>query len=118
MAINGAAIEALFDFVAMTKGFIVSAPQTDKAQYDRIVDNKGVLHRIQVKARRGKGNFMVRIDKSKNKRYTREDTDFIALYLEHNDSWYIFPVEECKVTFRVTSKLNKYKEKWDLFEKV
>lgn len=118
MAINGAAIEALFDYVAMSKGYIVSAPQTDKAQYDRIVDNRGSLIRVQIKGRRGVGTFMVRLDKSKNKPYTKLDTDFIALYIEHTDCWYIIPIEEYKVAFRINKKIDKYKNNWQAFEEI
>ena len=89
--------------MAMSKGFVVSAPRTDAAQYDRIVDTTKRLYRVQVKARRGNGSgrMMVRINKSQNQKYTKKDADIIALYIEDNDSWYIFPVQQCKHVFRL-----------------
>lgn len=121
MAINGAAIESLFDFEAMSKGFTVSAPLTDKSQYDRIVDVKGTLHRVQVKARRtyGKTTVVLRIGYSKSKRYTSDDIEIIALYIEDNNSWYLFPVDVCSKNIRVNIKKDKtkdkYKNNWTIF---
>lgn len=121
MPINGSAIESLFDFEAMSKGLIVSAPRSDTAQYDRVIDNKKALYRIQIKARRGNGkkSIIVRVNKSKGQIYSREDTDVIALYIEDNDSWYFLPVEECKHVFRlnvIKDKKDKYKNNWAIFK--
>ncbi len=46
---NGDAIESLFDYVAMSKGFTVSAPRSNMAQYDRIIDVNNKLFRVQIK---------------------------------------------------------------------
>lgn len=121
MAISGSAIESLFDFVAMSRGFIVSAPRTDDSQYDRIIDSKKKLYRVQIKARRGSGekSMVIRITKSNSKNYTKKDTDFIALYIEDNDSWYIIPIANCKHIFRlniVKDKLDVYKDNWAAFK--
>lgn len=121
MPINGSAIESLFDFEAMSKGFVVSAPRSDAAQYDRVVDNKKKLFRIQIKARRGNGkrSIMIRINRTKGQTYSKIDTDIIALYIEDNDSWYIIPIEDCKHVFRlniVKDKRDKYKNNWEIFK--
>ena len=52
MPLNGDAIESLFDYVAMSKGFTVSAPRSNMAQYDRIVDANNKLFRVQIKGRK------------------------------------------------------------------
>lgn len=120
MAISGPAIEALFDFMTMSKGFIVSKPRCDTAQYDRIVDTKNQLHRVQIKGRRGKGrrSIVIRVGKTGDKKYTKEDTDIIALYIEDNNSWYLIPVEKCSDAFRlnvVKDKLDIFKNNWSIF---
>lgn len=117
MAISGGAIESLFDYEVMNRGYVVSAPRTDASQYDRIVDTKNKLYRVQIKARRGNGqkSFMIKINKSQYAKYTIADTDIIALYIEDNNSWYIFPVEECPTFFRYSSRKEKmveYKNNW------
>lgn len=121
MRINGAAIESLFDFMAMSRGFTVSAPRTEASQYDRIVDTSNNLYRVQVKARRGKGakSLMVRVGKSDNQKYTKKDADIIALYIEDNDSWYLIPLQFCKHVFRLNvtkDKLDLYKNNWSVFK--
>jgi hypothetical protein len=121
MPINGSAIESLFDFMAMSKGFVVSAPRSDASQYDRIVDTYKKMYRVQIKARRGKGerSMIIRINRSQNKGYTKDDTDIIALYIEDNNSWYFIPVTECKYVFRVNiqkDKLDHFKNNWSIFK--
>lgn len=118
--INGFSIEALFDFEALTKGYIVSQPRTDTA-YDRILDNNGKLFRVQIKARRlTKTVTVVRVSRGAEKRtlYTKTDIDVVALYIENNNSWYLIPVEVVKEAFRINiivDKMDKYKNNWKIF---
>ena len=121
MPINGAAIESLFDFEIMSKGFTVSAPRSDTAPYDRIVDTKTRLYRVQVKGRRGYGrtSLVVKIAKSNSVAYTSKDADVIALYIEDTNSWYLFPIDECKRLVRINTKggvKEKYKNNWEVFK--
>ena len=121
MPINGSAIESLFDYEIMSRDFIVSAPRTEKSQYDRIVDTKKKLYRVQIKARRGNGakSLMVRVLKGNYGEYTKVDADIIALYIEDNKSWYLIPVERCKKTFRINivkDKQDRFKNNWSIFK--
>lgn len=121
MPISGPAIESLFDFEMMSRGFTVSAPRADTAPYDRIVDTRVRLYRVQVKARRcyGKTNVSVKISKHGDKPYTKDDTDIIALYIEDSNSWYLFPVNECKRNIRINingGTQERYKNLWSIFK--
>ena len=107
--------------MAMTNGFVVSAPRTDAAQYDRIVDSNNKMYRVQIKARRGKGEktIVIQITRSRNQRYTENDADIIALYIENNNSWYLIPINNCKYMFRLNykkDKLDLYKNNWSVFK--
>jgi len=107
--------------MAMSKGFVVSAPRTEKAQYDRILDTSKRLYRVQIKARRGNGakSIVVRVKRSQNQVYTIKDADIIALYIEDIDSWYFIPVAKCKHIFRLNidkDKLDTYKNNWTIFK--
>lgn len=121
LPISGAAIESLFEYEAMLRGFVVSAPRTDHSQYDRVVDTKRKLYRVQVKARRayGKKDIIVTLAKSNNIEYTENEVDIIAVYIEDNRSWYLFPILNCKRTFRLNTdkdKLDIYKNNWSIFK--
>jgi hypothetical protein len=121
MPINGSAIESLFDYEILSRDFIVSAPRTEKSQYDRIVDTKKKLYRVQIKARRGKGanSLVIRVQKGDYNTYTKIDTDIIALYIEDNQSWYLIPVENCQKTFRINilkDKQDRFKNNWSIFK--
>jgi len=121
MPISGPAIESLFEFETLTRGFIVSAPRSDMAQYDRVIDTKKKLYRVQIKGRRGKGrkSFVVRIGKSNERPYTKQDADILALYIEDNNAWYIIPIEEVRYVFKMNignDTLIKYKDNWKLFK--
>lgn len=121
MAISGPAIESLFEYEAMLRGFVVSAPRTDHSQYDRIVDTKKKLYRVQVKARRayGKNSLIVRVSKSGNQEYTKHEVDIIAVYIEDIKSWYLFPTDACKSFMRINltrDKKDKYKNNWTIFK--
>lgn len=120
MAISGPAIESLFEYEAMLRGYIVSAPRTDHSHYDRIVDTKKKLYRVQIKARRGNGkkSLIVRLAKSNNKGYTKQEIDVIALYVEDNNSWYIFPAEGINTIIRINihrDKKDRFKNNWTIF---
>jgi hypothetical protein len=120
MPISGAAIESLFDYEIMSRGFTVSAPRSDTSPYDRVVDTKTRLYRVQIKGRRayGKKSLVVKIAKSDSTAYTIKDTDIVALFIEDTNAWYIFPVAECKRLVRINMNggvKEKYKNNWQVF---
>lgn len=120
MPISGSAIESLFDFEIMSRGYTISAPRSDNAPYDRVVDTRQKLYRVQVKARRayGKKSMVVKIAKSNAKAYTKEEVDIIALYIEDTNAWYLFPVSDVKRVIRLNTLggvKERYKNNWAIF---
>lgn len=113
--LNGDAIESLFDYLAMSKGFTVSAPRSNMAQYDRILDANSKLFRIQIKGRKSGGDSVLVHPKRKQGRaqYKDEDYDVLAVYIENNDSWYFYTNK--KNSFRINTK-NEALNNWDIFE--
>lgn len=112
---NGDAIESLFDYVAMSKGFTVSAPRSNMAQYDRIIDVNNKLFRVQIKGRKGADKHVLVHPKRKQGKleYKDEDYDVLAVYIENNDSWYFYT--DKKKSFKInTDKLAL--NNWDIFE--
>jgi len=120
MPISGAAIESLFDFEIMSRGFTISAPRSDTAPYDRVVDTRRKLYRVQIKARRayGKRSMVVKIAKSNDRAYTKDEVDVVALYIEDTNAWYLFPMSEVKRMIRVNimgGVKDKFKNNWAIF---
>lgn len=121
MPISGPATESLFEFEALTRGFIVSAPCADMAHYDRVVDTRKKMYRVQIKGRRGSGkkSFIIRLSKSNDAIYTRKDADILALYIEDNNSWYLMPIEKVRYAFKMNigkDTLIEYKDNWKIFK--
>lgn len=121
MPISGPATESLFEFEALTRGFIVSAPCADMAHYDRVVDTRKKIYRVQVKGRRGNGRktFVIRVSKGNYTHYTKKDADILALYIEDNKSWYLIPIDKVKYSFKMNignDTLLEYKDNWKIFK--
>ena len=113
--LNGDAIESLFDYMAMSKGFTVSAPRSNMAQYDRIVDANNKLFRVQIKGRRGSDN-QVQVNPKRKQgttEYGDNDYDVLAVYVENNESWYFYT--DKKKSFKINTNKEALNN-WDIFE--
>lgn len=128
----GELTELRFYLKAFLIGFVVSKPFGDNAKYDFIVDAKGRLSRVQVKSTNVKDKYTAgdgyRINSSygatRKNGYTKENIDFLAVYIIPEDTWYIIPISEISgiKTIRFTpqkeckKRLEIFKNRWDLFE--
>ena len=122
---RGAWVELLFMTRAAKRGFVVSKPWGDSAQYDVGIEEGGRYMRVQVKGtecREGNGYSCV-LDSGKRKGYTAEDVDYLAIYLLPEDIWYIFPVSRVEGQRGVMMSPNqpgsvhaRYQEAWELLE--
>lgn len=114
---NGYAAEALFDYLATDKGFTVSRPLAH-ARYDRIVDHKGKLTRIQIKMTgnsRGKGSYWVQTSGVKRTMYN-DSVDYFAIYIKPECAWFIIPVGEitgAAIHLTMSGKHTKYINNWN-----
>lgn len=122
----GDIVELSFTLKALLKGFVVSDPIGDVQKYDRIVDVDGKLSRVQIKGTSTKGsqkNYRCGVGHGRSSKtpYTKEDCDFIAIYVVPRDVWYIIPIEvisdrkAIRLGIDSSCKYVEYKERWDLF---
>ena len=99
------------------QGYIVSKPLTENSTYDLIVDMKGDLKKVQVKARTTRDNkISVELFTSMRnyKKYYKEgDFDYLIVYSEDLDKLAIIAWEELKdlkvLTLRTMEPKNKQK---------
>src|SRR5271165_7030755 len=101
----GALGEILFTAQAALRGFSVAVPIGETQRYDRIVDNGNHCLRVQVKTTSGTtqpGIYSVdcthRASKARSKgkkkvAYTKDEIDFLVIFVFPEDTWYIIPVE-------------------------
>ncbi len=127
--------EILFTAQAALRGFSVADPCGETQQYDRIVDNGNRCLRVQIKTTSGTtcpGIYYIDSThraskaqaKGKNKvAYTKDEIDFLVIYVLPEETWYIIPVEALRgrlcLTIRVADSpqpgnLEAYKEAWPL----
>jgi len=116
--------ELRFQLLAFENGFIVSKPFGDNTRYDFVIDQKGTLSRIQVRATNTtvRGGYRISLGhgaKSKTP-YTSKDIDFVLAYIFPKNIWYIIPVEIIKnkksILLRPDDEndpLRYFKEIWD-----
>ena len=126
---NGTADELIGIGRTIKAGFPCSSVDITNAKYDAIIDvGDGVLLRIQIKGTsNGMANFTggvrsgKQIDKkvkSRTHKYTKKDCDIIMIVDGNDGDCYIMPVEDLKKwkTTKPLSKLQEYKENWDIFK--
>lgn len=113
---RGIAPELLFDYLATNKGFMVCRPVFDKG-YDRIVEHKGKMSRIQIKSvqHKDRGSYLVRTGGTKSRKY-RDEFDYYAIYLKHDCVWVILPAhipQSTGLKVSMKGKYSKYFENWE-----
>lgn len=122
------AAELGFACEALKQGFTVYIPYSDRLHYDLLISFKGTYSRVQVKHVKNpsyKGSYRAKARitdaKKKERAYTSDDCDFVAIFLEVDKIWYIIPAEEA-VTHMILSpergrnKYDQYFEAWDLLK--
>jgi len=115
---KGASTEALFDFHAIERGMVVSRPLYDIG-YDRIVDRKGKLTRVQIKMTGYKqGNqYLVHTGGTKMRRYV-DEFDVLAIYIKPACVWMFLPFEaitSATMKVSINGKAKRYINNWEIF---
>jgi len=123
--------ELRFMAKAIEHGYQISKPIGDTAQYDVVLQVGGHFVSVQIKStyfQAGNlkpGNFVASLYhvNGPNRRYEREDFDFLVVYCIPTDVWYVIPsaVASTKHAIRVCpgDDLNQwehYREAWYLLE--
>lgn len=89
--------ELAFLSKASSLGFALSIPYGHMQRYDFVVDNGRKLWRVQVKTTQHllNGLYLVGVRHRANRcahAYTASETDFVAVYILPEETWYILPV--------------------------
>ena len=122
----GRLAEGKFIGKAIELGIPILYPLVEGLRYDFVIDRNG-LHRVQVKGTAGsegeKFHFYPSTPNSSGSgrnSYSVEDMDFMAVYLQTADIWYILPSSviagKKHVVFfpKGKSTYNEYLEAWEL----
>jgi len=91
---SGEAAEAAFLSKAASLGFQVAKPWGDSSQFDFILYTGSHCWRVQVKSTRcflnRRYSVMLRCP---GRAYTKDDVDFVVVYIVPVNAWYVFPIE-------------------------
>lgn len=115
---KGAAAEVLFDYHIIDRGMMTARPLYDIG-YDRIVDYRGRLTRVQIKMTGFKqdGSWWVSTSKNKKKRYI-DEFDVMAVYIKNECIWMFIPISDITGSaMKITTdgKAKKYINNWSIF---
>lgn len=99
---QGDTAELKFMLLNQELGYIVSKPFGDNSKYDLIVDDGLELKRVQVKStsRKDKSggmdcyNCLVCSGRNSKEKYSKNDIDYVAIYIIPENTWYLIPVEQ------------------------
>jgi|HubBroStandDraft_6_1064221.scaffolds.fasta_scaffold148107_4 hypothetical protein len=129
----GELAEMAFAYKAASLGFGVAKPYGESERFDFVVSSGRRLWRVQVKSTYTALKRGYRIRAIGNRRrglgiYTKDEIDFIVVYLAPEDIWYVIPIEAVGVrrsiyfypkgTFfpngnqRGLRRYEKYREAW------
>jgi hypothetical protein len=131
---KGLMAELIFVVKAASMGFAVSKPYGDSEPYDLVVEQNGLLFRIQVKSVFTTSRWGYSISVARNRQhkpvvpYSAQEIDFIAAYVVAHDAWYIVPVAEIASLAHIRlypegakrqdgARFEKYREAWDLLRR-
>jgi hypothetical protein len=120
---QGAIAEQLFATQAMRRGFGVSLPLGDYLPYDIILDNDGVLFRIQVKSTTYKEydsyHFKIGNGRRSKTLYGAEDVDVFALNVFGSRDFFLIPHHfigmQKTVRCSTEGKQGQYFNNWNVF---
>ncbi len=123
--LRGEWVELQFMARAAGMGFRIAKPLGDSYRWDIVVEHEFGFHRVQVKStsQRVDNGYICGSHSSKDRIYTADQIDFLAVYVIPEDVWYIIPISALSGTYhaylnphprRVPGKFEKYREAWDL----
>jgi hypothetical protein len=109
---------------AAEQGLRVIKPWGDSSRYDFVVELGARFLRVQVKSTsiHADKHYVCPLNRGRQKPYTSDDIDFVAVYIVPQDIWYIIPIDVvCGVRSGISlsphnslSKHAVYKEAWHL----
>ena len=126
---KGDIAELKFAYEAKKRNYNISFPAGADSEYDLILEHKGNTSRVQVKSvkaiEENRDAYRVNVTRGtkKNKLYTKEDCDVVAVYVHDMDCFYFIPVERLEVsTIRlyphrpeIKEGLEDTYERWSVF---
>jgi hypothetical protein len=122
--LRGEWVELLFMAEAAKHGLRVIRPWGDSSAYDFVVETGGRFLRVQVKStsHQHSNAYVCNLVRFGQKRYTKEDIDFFAIYVIPVDTWYIVPIQiACQTTGSISlsphnslSRHSRYHRAWHL----
>jgi hypothetical protein len=114
----GDVAEFLFDAAAIRQDMIVNRPIHANTVYDRVVENKGIFFRVQIKCINNydtHGKIKTVLRRNNNKAYETDRVDVFAVYFHPTDKWYLFK-NIGKTSFYINpNKHSQYLENWKIF---
>jgi hypothetical protein len=120
---QGAIAEQLFATQAMRRGFGVSLPLGDYLPYDVILDNDGILFRVQVKSTTFKEyeayHFKIGNGQKSKELYSADDLDVFALNIFGSRDFFIIPHQHVgmhkSIRCNMNGKYGDYYNNWNVF---
>jgi hypothetical protein len=120
--------EARFLARAVELRFRVAKPWGESAPYDLMVEQDGLIYRVQVKSsmrRPHGGSYPCHMPQGKRLAHVVEEIDYVAAYLIPLDLWYIIPAGVVALRkgsiwlapWRRQSKYERYLEAWHLLRR-
>ena len=115
-------MEAEFLAKVARLGFHVSKPWGDSDRYDFVVEAGSGFWRVQVKSTRcRRGEKYVLALATDGEPYNEREIDFLVVYVEPEDLWYVVPIEMVASLAGLglypwlrKSKFDRYREAWCL----
>jgi hypothetical protein len=125
---RGEVAELAFMRKAISLGLGIAKPWGDSDCYDFILNRRESFWRVQIKSvwigrsRSGRFTYRVRATGSNRKSYTADDIDFLIVYVNPENLWYVFPAASLPGTTMlkippstVASAFDPFREAWHLF---
>lgn len=128
--IRGDLGEHKFTYEAKLRTLHINEPKGNDCPYDFVVDaGKGKLSRVQLKTslstEKGSDGYKINFTRGskRNKRYTSDDCDILAVFIAPTQSFYFIPIEDLQVdTLRFypnnlwkDRRNQSYRENWGIF---
>jgi hypothetical protein len=119
---RGEMVEAQFLARVARLEFRVAKPWGDSDRYDFVVEAGSGFWRVQVKSTRyRRGEKYCVVLQRKGETYHEDEIDFLVVYVEPEDLWYVLPIEMVAslrglglYPWLRRSKFDRYREAWCL----
>lgn len=113
--IVGCIAEYKFAIEAMERGFPVSFPLLNTSVYDCVIETDNGFKKIQIKSVTKEADKVECFVRKKDKTsYTKEEIDYLAIYVRHHDGFYIIKNKGNSKSIYL-SKFGKYRKNFNNF---